>query len=814
MDEQRIAPATLVATGILSAAMLAFELALTRLFAVVQFYHFAFMVISLALLGSGAAGSLLSVQPKLAKWPALWGTAFGLSVLASYAVLNLIPFDSYAIAWDRRQVLYLILSFAGPAVPFLFSGLVVGGLLTAHPRALHRIYAANLAGSAAGCALALPLLASVGGEGTLFLSAAAGLLAGGAFLFPTLRERWRGGDIGFTAVGVMCIGALVVLAVVRPAWAGLRLSPYKGLAQALLAPDARHTFSRWSIQARVDVVESSSIHQFPGLSQNVLMPHPPVQAGLMLDGNNAVAITALAPTDELARRLANHIPEAVVHVLRPDASSMLVLEPGGGWNVLMALADGARSVTVVEHNPVVVALLQGPYADFSGDLYHNPRVQVVVMEGRTFVRRVQQSYPIILIALSDPFYPVTSGAYSLSEDYRYTVEAISDYLSRLESDGVLVLTRWVQTPPVESLRMLATIEQALRAQGVDRPADHIAALRSLRTITFVVSRQPLTGQEQDTIRSFAAERGYDLVWLPAIAPEEVNRYFRSPEPVDYLGFRDLLADPRGFVAGCTYDIRPATDDRPFFFHYFRWRQTPQVIAGLGRSWQPFGGSGYLVLVALLLLVIVLAVVMILAPLLVRRGGAQTGKTLPALRWCVFVYYAMLGLGFMFIELPLAQRFILFVGHPVTALAVVLCSLLLFSGLGSLSAPRWRLEVALGLLVVVALVTPVVVHSLSALVLGWPLAVRVVLVAASVAPLGVLMGVPFARGTLLVERISPGLIAWAWAINGSTSVISSVVAVMLALSMGFSAVLWMGAGAYLIALIALGSVAVTHPAPRG
>ena len=814
MNGQQIASVTtLVATGILSAAMLAFELALTRLFAVVQFYHFAFMVISLALLGSGAAGSLLSVQPKLAKWPALWGTAFGLSVLASYAILNLIPFDSYAIAWDRRQLLYLLLTFVGPAIPFLFSGLAIGGLLTTHPLGLHRIYAANLAGSAAGCILALPLLASVGGEGTLFLSAATGLLAGGLFSLPALQQRWAGKHIGLLIAGVMCICGLIALAVVHPVWVGLRLSPYKGLAQALLAPDARHTFSQWSTQARVDVVESSSIHQFPGLSQNTLMPHPPVQAGLMLDGNSAVAITALAPTDELTCLLANNVPEAVVHVLRPDVPAMLVLEPGGGWNVLMALASGVRSVTVVERNPVVVALLQGPYADFSGGLYRDPRVQVVTMEGRTFVRSTRQLYPIILIALSDPFYPVTSGAYSLSEDYRYTVEAVGDYLNRLDTDGMLVLTRWVQTPPVESLRMLATIEQALQMQGIEHPAEHIAALRSLRTITFVVSRQPFTIQEQNAIRDFTAQRGYDLVWLPTISPEEVNRYFRSPQPVDYLGFRDLLADPRGFVADYAYDIRPVTDDRPFFFHYFRWRQTPQVIAGLGRSWQPFGGSGYLVLVALLFLVMVLALVAIFGPLLVRRRGTQAGKISPGLRWRVLVYYSMLGLGFMFIELPLAQRFILFVGHPVTALAVVLCSLLLFSGLGSLSAPRWRLEIALGMLITVVLLTPALVHGLSVLALGWPLAARVMLVALSVAPLGVLMGIPFARGTLLVEQIAPGLTAWAWAINGSCSVISSVAAVMLALSMGFSVVLWAGAGAYLIALIALGPVAAIHRAPH-
>lgn len=793
--------------------MLAFELALTRLFAVAQFYHFAFMVISLALLGSGAAGSLLSVWPLLARRPVLWAVGFGVSTLASYVVLNLLPFDSYAIAWDRRQVLYLLFTFAGPAIPFLFSGLVVGGMLATNPQTLHRVYAANLTGSALGCVLVLPLLAGTGGEGALFISAAAGLAAAGLFLLPRLRQQRARRDAAGLAALALSICALVAMAVLRPGWAGLRLSPYKGLAQALLAPDAQHTFSQWGLLARVDVVESSSVHQFPGLSQNVLMPDPPEQAGLMLDGGGQMAITALAPGDDLARLLASNIPEAVVHMLRPGAASLLILEPGGGWNVLMALANGARSVTAVERNPLVVSLLQGPYADFSRGLYNDPRVRVVAMEGRAFVRHSRQPYDVILVALSDPFYPVTSGAYSLSEDYRYTVEAVGGYLNRLEPDGLLVLTRWAQTPPVEPLRMLATIEQALRAQGAEHPGEYVAALRSLRTTTFVVGKQPLTMQEQDTIRSFAAERGYDLVWLPTITPDEVNRYNRTPEPVDYLGFRDLLADPRGFVAAYDYDIRPSTDDRPFFFHYFRWRQTPQVIAGLGYSWQPFGGSGYLVLVALLALVTILAAAAIFGPLLVGRRGIAVASAPRSLRWRALVYFSMLGLGFMAIEIPLAQRFILFIGHPVTALAVVLFSLLLCSGLGSLSAPRWRLEVALGMLVLAALLTPVLVQALSGLALGWPLAARAALAAVCLAPLGVLMGVPFARGTLLVEQIAPGLTPWVWAINGSLSVISSVAAVMAALSLGFSLVLWMSAGAYAVALIALGPVAATRRAPR-
>jgi spermidine synthase len=796
------APTTLLAVGLLSAAMLAFDLTLTRLFAVAQFYHFAFMVISLALLGAGASGSLLSVWPGLRRYPAWWTAGFAAAALASYAVLNLIPFDSYAIAWDGRQAVYLVLTFAGAAVPFLFSGLAVGGLLAGDTEGLHRIYAANLAGSAVGAVVALPLLDWVGGEGALFVSAALGLAAAG--MYPARGRRiWTALRTAGLTAGVL---ALMLVATVRPDWAAPRLSPYKALSQALLAPGAQHTFFEWGVQARVDVVESESIHVMPGLSQNALIDTPPRQAGMTLDGDNLQPLTALAPEDELTGALAASVPEAAARALRPDAGHVLILYPGGGWSALMALAGGAPEVTLVERNPLVVDALRDQYAGFTRGLYRDPRVDVRVIEGRTYARRAGESFDVVIVALSDGFHPVTSGAYSLSEDYRYTVEAVGDYLDRLRPGGVLIVTRWLQTPPTESLRVLGTTRAALAGRGVSDPAAQVAAFRSLRTMTFVVSNEPFTADDLAALRDFASSRAYDLVWLPGISPGEVNRYAQLPEPVYYTAFSALLADPAGFVRGYDFDIRPSRDDRPFFFHYFRWRQTPEVLAGLGQTWQPFGGSGYFVLVALLAVVAALAALFIVGPLVVGRVGARAAAGEGSIRARALAYFFALGLAFLFVEIPLAQRFILYVGQPVTALALVLFALLLFSGLGSLTAPRWPLRAALGLVVIAAVVTPLALNGLFGATLGWPTAARAAAGVLSLAPLGYLMGVPFAGGIRLVERAAPGIVPWAWAINGSASVISGVLAVMAALSWGFTAVLWLGAAAYGAALAAIWKIA--------
>ena len=254
-----------------------------------------------------------------------------------------------------------------------------------------------------------------------------------------------------------------------------------------------------------------------------------------------------------------------------------------------------------------------------------------------------------------------------------------------------------------------------------------------------------------------------------------------------------------------FDIRPTTDNRPFFYHFFKWRQTPEILAGLGMTWQPFGGSGYFVLVVLLILVSLASAILIIGPLLLRRRRSAPSPTVnvPYWRWRVFAYFACLGLAFLFVEIPLAQRFILVLDKPVTALAIVLFSILLFSGLGSLTVGRWPMPWVLGGLIALIAAYPLLVEPVSQLALEQGTWGRVAMAILALAPIGFLMGMPFAGGLRVVEAQEPALVPWAWAINGSFSVISSVLAVMIALSWGFSAVLWLGAAAYGVALLVFG-----------
>ncbi len=775
--------------ALISAATLLLEITLLRLFAVQQFYHFAFMAVSLALLGAGASGSVLSVTRQRLT-PITLCLSFGLTTVGAYLAINYLPFDSFSIAWDSRQLLYLALCFLAAAVPFLFAGLLVGEALTS--AASHRVYAANLIGSAAGSLGSLAVLAAFGGERAVLLTA---VLGAGAGLFFSDRRRWLKGAVG----GLVLVGLLFLWQL--PSLFAQQLSPYKTLSILSQALDSRHLLTRSDAATRLDVIESSTIHTMPGLSLASPISLPP-QAGLLIDGDNLMPITSLAPDTEEAAVLLDHLPLGLAYRLRPEGET-LVIEAGTGLDVLLALAAGAERVTAVEDNPLILQTMRQEMAGYTHDLYQHPRLTLINQSGRVFARQPDVGpFEIVVIALTDTHRPVTSGAYSLTENYLYTVEAMNDFWQILDDQGILLVSRWLQTPPSESGRLFGTMAAALRANGRD-PATHLIAFRTLRTITIVASAQPFSQVEIESSQAYLQQRGFDAVYFPGIQPDDVNQVNVLPEPVYYNLMQDILQEPDAAYDDYRFDIRPPTDNRPFFFHYFKWQQTPEILATLGLTWQPFGGSGFFVLVALLLLVALAAAVFIIGPVWWARRDSQTVSTSPFPFWRlrVFAYFAALGLAFLFVEIPLAQRFILILGQPITALAVVIFTILLFSGLGSLTVPHWRLSRGLGLLIILIGLYPLALTPVSNLALRWPEAGRIGLTILTLAPLGYFMGLPFAAGLRLIAAYDTALVPWAWAINGSFSVISAVLAVMIALSEGFAAVLWLGALAYGIAFLA-------------
>lgn len=787
---------------LLSMASLAFEITLTRIFSLAQWYHFAFMSVSIALLGFGASGSFLSLFPGLGRRDmprllALLSALFSIFVVASYLTINYIPFDSYRIAWESLQFLYLAIYYLSLMLPFFFCGLALGVLLAARPELVARIYSSNLAGSSLGCFAAAASFSLLGGEGTVMLGALLGALAAGVFWV----ER-RGASPLPTGIVFPIVLALLFLTICPPSFFETRLSPYKGLSQTMLYPGAEVVFRRWNAFSRVDVVKSESIRSAPGLSLVYPNPPPP-QLGIFTDGGNLSPITSTSEEMDFV----DCLPTSLPYLLRPGAKA-LIIEPKGGLDVLTALWEGASSVTAVESNPLIVETVRTRVGDFAGGIYGDPRVEVVTENGRSCVRRTREHFDLIQLSLADTYRPVTSGAYSLSENYLYTVEAFSDCLAHLEEGGLLVVSRWLQIPPSESLRAGALAVTALEKTGVQRPERSLVVVRSLQTALILVKKGDFTAQEIESVRRFCEERKFDLVHYPGIEPAEANRYNVLPEPSYYRAFRELLSGENRarFYATYPFDIAPPSDDKPFFFHFFKWSQAPAILQTYGKIWQPFGGSGYFVLVALLILALLASMLLILAPLFFRPREIGEARAISReLKWRVFAYFALLGFGYLFVELPLMQRYILFLGQPTYSFAAVLGAILLFSGLGSMASPRLSLRWILPSLCILILLYPLLLSPFFRLFLAQGFWVRLLASLLSLAPLGFLMGMPFPKGIEVVNKVAPGLIPWAWGINGCASVLASILATMLAVSFGFSWVLVAAGLAYAIGLAAIRSI---------
>lgn len=781
------------AVAVLAGASLAYEVLLTRLFAIIQWHHFAHMVISLALLGYGASGSFLTLAGERARhafpgWFVGNAVLAGVGAVAAFALAQRLPFNAQELAWDWRQALYLPVLYLLLALPFFCVANCIGLTLCRFPQRIPRIYAYDLAGAGGGALGVILLLDRLSPAQVLRVVGVLGVAAAALAVLELGRRRSR--------PGLGAILGLLLLAALPADWLAPHPSPYKGLSQTLEVQGAAVAAERSGPLGQVTVVANDRIplRYAPGLS--LASPSlPPPQFGLFVDGEPAGAITrfdgdltSLDWLDWLTSALPYHL------LARPR---VLVLGAGGGLEVLQALYHGADRVDAVELNPQVVDLVRGPFAAFAGGLYDLPQVRVHLAEARRFAATGTAHYDLIQLAPLGGFGAAAAGLHALDESYLYTVEAFGDYLARLRPGGLLSVTRWLRLPPRDSLKLLATAAAALERAGVAESGRRLALIRGWKTTTLVVKNGPLEAAELAALRAFCRQRSFDLAWYPGMTEAEANRYNFLDEPLFYRGAVALLgAEKEAFLAAYKFDLRPATDDRPFFSHFFRWRSLPELLGlraggGLGQlEW------GYLLLVATLIQAVVAGLALIVLPL--KLSGAaphQDG------RWRVLVYFSSIGLGFLFLEIAFIQKFILFLGHPLYAVAVVLSGFLVFAALGSAAAGRWPRPgpmAAAAAVAVLALAYLPILPGLFRWAWDWPDPGRIALALALIAPLAGAMGMLFPLGLARLGRTAPALLPWAWAINGCASVVSAVLAGLLAMAVGFSGVVAAAAVLYLLA----------------
>lgn len=769
--------ATYLVLFLITATTLILELSMTRLFSVVMYYHFAFLAISLALFGLGASGLYLYLSKRAFSPKETPRILSALSLLFSITiVISLLVALSQAISieYSTSNILKLVLIYVFSLIPFFCSGLIVSLILFQGARDISRLYFWDLAGAALGALVTVPIL---NGFGAINAQLIAALLSSVAAIVAGVRATRKQALMSYLVAALMLL--LVVTNVISPV---LKVRYTKGTEKREVEFQKWNSFSFITVQG-IEGQPTAKVMDIDADARTYIVQDP-----FALYGNQVIQ-------NELAKTLVSHVPNILL-----DSGEVLIIGPGGGIDVIFALAWGAKSVDAVEINPIIVDdVMLEKYRIYTGNLYARPDVAVHKSEGRSFVARSQKLYDMIQLTLVDTWAATSAGAFSLSENNLYTVEAFSDYIKHLKPEGVVAVTRWLSARPKEGMRLMAIAMESARQLGIPNPHQHIMIVGSSQVpateqemMTLIFKKSPFTAQEIARID----ERMVLMKGRTVFSPEmRVNNVFTQ------LAY---APNPEKFYAGYEFNITPSTDDQPFFFNSLKSADLSKMMTLDLESRKNNIGLFNLYIAGAISIVLVLA--FLIGPLVLSKGGRALLGDWTVLR--PLAYFVFIGLGFILIEIALMQKLILFLGHPVYALAVVLTVILISAGAGSFltrnqdhqSSRRYGWYLYPSIVVAVVVVTfalPFIINATFALQLHW----RILIAAAVVAPIGILLGQPFPLELKYVEHHRRPIIPWVWSLNGAASVLGSVAAVAMAMAYGFTVVLLIGAGCYVVAFVA-------------
>ena len=794
----------LLAILIISAAALAYEVLLIRLFSIVQWHHFAYMVISLALLGYGASGTFVALLRRrlLANFSRTFrinANLFGWTAATCFLLAQQLPFNTLELFWDPRQVGYLLLAYLLLFIPFFFAANCICVSFSRFGEMIPRIYAFDLVGAGLGALGIILLLYLLPPQDLLRGLSALGFVAAAISLWECHPlPRWH------LALTYLALALIVCLLPER--WFTLQGSQYKALNQTLQIVGTRILEQHSSPLGLVTLVESRNVplRLAAGLSLNN-ETEPPPQLALFTDGDAPSPLTRYTGENETLTYLDYQTSALPYHLHSP--TRVAILGVGGGSGLLQAEYHRVGHIDAFELDPWLVWLLTTGYADYSGWRWLQSRTKLHTGEARGLLAAQQQPYDLIQMSLLDAAGAASGGVYALSEDYLYTVEALGMYLKKLQPNGLLAITRWVRLPPRDGLRLLATAVAALRAQGFVEPAHHLLMIRGWNTSTLVLKNGRFQAAQISALLKFCKERSFDIVYYPGM-PEDfpVNRYNLLPQPWFHEASLALLGERAAdYIDRYKFDIRPSSDDRPYFFNFFKWRTLPEILSLYHRGGFSLLELGYPILILTLIQAVLVSLLLVLLPLRFLKSRCACCTT--HMRWRVMGYFLAIGLAYLFIEMAFIQKLTLFLAHPVHAVAVVISGFLIFSGIGSRiagrlpNAQRLRyLRSALLLLCLIAAAYLVLLPLLLATLTSLAMPVKTVIALLVIAPLALCMGAPFPLGLTAVEQVSPGLVPWAWGINGCASLISAILATLLAIQWGFNRVVVIALLLYLSTLL--------------
>jgi hypothetical protein len=774
-----------IAIFLLSFGVLLYELTLTRLFSVLMWYHFASLSIAAAHLGFALGGVLVHLRPSLvreADFPSSlvpWTTLFGISATVPFLILGVArlkpdilfpllsffhqpyfqPFRQVPPGPDMAAVISMAVLYTVITVPFIAAGIVLAGIFLRLPhRQIGAIYAADLAGAAAGCVIFVPGLQLLGAPSLLLVGGVVAFGAAAILSKKTMR---------YIAVGLVLMTA--ALAIYNgPDDRLVRLQYARGQYE----PDI--SYSAWNALSRVVVYPLSrwEAEQAWGISRRYTGDHPG-NMGMLVDDAGYTPIIENRGGDPSPDWAPWHIISLASH-LRPGADA-LVIGPGGGRDILAILGTRASQVTAIELNPLIVKAADEEFGSYSGAPYSLPGVKVVIGEGRSELARLGKRFDIIQASSVFGEISPSAGAFSLSANFLYTSEAFEEYWDHLTDDGILSLTRSVFG--LRALRLVSLARDLLIGQSKVDPEQSIAVIRERGLATVLVSRRGFTPSDIKELYRLALERGFTVEYLPGIVTE--GRFAEVVKGVDITAGR--------------FDLSPPTDDRPFFYNNVPKSRFFNVFFKPTER-----GERHIVVLRTMAALLALPLLALLLLPFLQGKGARKHRGLPV--WRASIYFAGIGLGYIIVELVMMHRLALFLGNPTYSLTVVLAALLLSSAAGSFWAGKRgrhiqtmlpKIQVALFLLIPGIWILSGALSPSLDLSTGW----RVLITVLIMAPPGFVMGIFLPVGLSYLSRNGRSFVPWAWAVNGAASVAGSLGSIVVAMNFGYLRALVLGVLCY-------------------
>jgi hypothetical protein len=773
----------------ISCASLALEVTLTRLLSVVTWYHLAFFAVSTAMLGMTAGSVTVYLKPNWFSESRLLSTCSkaaligAVSILFSLVMLLLIPLTA---GNNLMSQLALLAATIFCFLPFYFSGIVISGILTQSRMPIGKLYASDLAGAALGCFLVLLGLEVMNAPSLIIIC---GAICAFSAVFFSIPGRSRG--ILYTGLAT----ALLLLAfAVLNTTSSHSLSPI--MIKGQVENPATYVYEKWNSFSRVVVYRKiQSIPQLWSPSPTLPKDEKISLHALNIDGEAGTAIRKFQKLDDISH-LRFDATNLAYFLTSPDEPACII-GVGGGKDIHSAIYFERKQIVGIDVNPIFINLLKGQFRDFAG-IADYPGVKLVVDEARSYLTNTSERFGTIQMSLIDTWAATGAGAYTLTENSLYTMEAWKVFTSHLTDDGIFSVSRWYNKQNLgETGRVVSLALATLIEEGVEKPADHIVMITSGNVSTLLISKKPFSVEDLAKLRQVTTEMQYQIEIIPGTPAK--NEFLRK------LLSATSLAQLNEFAYQPRFNFTPPTDESPYFFNILR-------LESLGTAFDPTPGviTGNLTatatLVRLITALFAMTIVVIVVPLGYKTSQARKEGKKTGILWSGAMYFSLIGASFMLLEIALVQRFSVFLSHPVYALGVLLFTIIASSGLGSylseklpLDRKPWAFLYPVFMAVVIVgmkFLLPVIFTRLMVA----PMATKIIASVFVIGPMGIIMGCFFPTGMRITRKISNTDTPWYWALNGIFGVLCSALAVFISIFIGISINFYISAALYLAVII--------------